>query len=50
MWYGLQALTKYGISIRVPESINDLRRDVMNEVCKNPEMIGDAKVRKYIKN
>ena len=47
--YGLQDLMKDGFVERVPESVMELRSEVMGEVMKRPEQIGIQKVRKYMK-
>src|SRR5678815_3045050 len=47
--YGLKDLAKDRLISRVPESIEELRKEVMTEVCKKPEQIGIRKVRQYMK-
>ena len=49
VWYGLKDLMNDGLKIKLPETINELRKIVMSEVCKRPEAIGVSKVKKYVK-
>ena len=49
VWYGLKDLMNDGLEIKLPETINELRKVVMCEVCKRPEAIGVSKVKRYVK-
>ena len=49
VWYGLNDLVEDGLSVKVPGSVNELRKKVITEVCKNPEKIGIRKIREHMK-
>ena len=46
---GLRDLVNDGLKVEVPETVNDLRKRVMTEVCKQPERIGVRKIKTYLK-
>ena len=47
--FGLKDLVKDGLAVDVPETVNELRMKVMNEVCKRPERLGMQNGRRYMK-
>ena len=49
VFYGLKDLVNDGLNVAIPESISELRREVMKEVCKKPECLGLTNVSQYAK-
>ena len=47
--YGLRDLMNDGLVKRIPDSIEELRNEVMTGVCKRLEQIGIEEVRKFMK-
>ena len=49
VWFGLKDLMKDGLVVRMPDSIDELRREVMSDVLRNSESLGLNKCDKYKK-